>query len=178
MREGLAFGLPRGAPRSGGRKSLVKRPYHWPHSPIVVPFWGAYLESYRVIPKRNYYWVMLLKPKALQGHSDCPQQALGGKRRNKSTHNVGVFGPIILNIKEEPPPMRCNLGVYPLARRTGTQTHRSLLFLQAHGCSQYSARTLSNRHRYMQVIRETVRAPGCVTSVFQPGTNLKTRRTA
>ena len=77
-----------------------------------------------------------------------------------------------------PPPLRCNLGVYPLARRTGTQTHRSLLFLQAHGCSQYSARTLSNRHRYMQVIRETVKAPGCVTSVFQPGTNLKTRRTA
>ena len=77
-----------------------------------------------------------------------------------------------------PPPLRCNLGVYPLARRTGTQTHRSLLFLQAHGCSQYSARTLSNRHRYMQVIRETVNAPGCVTSVFQPGTNLKTRRTA
>ena len=59
--------------------------------------------------------------------------------------------------------LRCNLGVYPLARRTGTQTHRSLLFLQAHGCSQYSARTLSNRHRYMQVIRETGRAPGCVT---------------
>ena len=27
----------------------------------------------------------------------------------------------------------------------------------------------------MQVIRETVNAPGCVTSVFQPGTNLKTR---
>ena len=77
-----------------------------------------------------------------------------------------------------PPPLRCNLGVYPLARRTGTQTHRSLLFLQAHGCSQYSARTLGNRHRYMQVIRETVNAPGCVTSVFQPGTNLKTRRTA
>ena len=25
----------------------------------------------------------------------------------------------------------------------------------------------------MQVIRETVNAPGCVTSVFQPGTNLK-----
>ena len=64
--------------------------------------------------------------------------------------------------------LRCNLGVYPLARRTGTQTHRSLLFLQAHGCSQYSARTLSNRHRYMQVIRETVNAPGCVTSVFHP----------
>ena len=64
--------------------------------------------------------------------------------------------------------LRCNLGVYPLARRTGTQTHRSLPFLQAHGCSQYSARTLSNRHRYMQVIRETVNAPGCVTSVFHP----------
>ena len=25
-----------------------------------------------------------------------------------------------------PPPLRCNLGVYPLARRTGTQAHRSL----------------------------------------------------
>ena len=86
--------------------------------------------------------------------------------------------PSISNRHTKPPPLRCNLGVYPLARRTGTQTHRSLLFLQAHGCSQYSARTLSNRHRYMQVIRETVRAPGCVTSVFQPGTNLKTRRTA
>ena len=24
------------------------------------------------------------------------------------------------------PPLRCNLGVYPLAKRTGTQTHRSL----------------------------------------------------
>ena len=28
----------------------------------------------------------------------------------------------------------------------------------------------------MQVIRETVNAPGCVTSVFQPSTNLKTRK--
>ena len=28
----------------------------------------------------------------------------------------------------------------------------------------------------MQVIRETVNAPGCVTSVFQPGTNLKARK--
>ena len=28
----------------------------------------------------------------------------------------------------------------------------------------------------MQVIRETVNAPGCVTSVFRPGTNLKTRK--
>ena len=28
----------------------------------------------------------------------------------------------------------------------------------------------------MQVIRDTVNAPGCVTSGFQPGTNLKTRR--
>ena len=28
----------------------------------------------------------------------------------------------------------------------------------------------------MQVIRETMNAPGCVTSVFQPGTNLKTRK--
>ena len=28
----------------------------------------------------------------------------------------------------------------------------------------------------MQVIRETVNAPGCVTSVFQPGTDLKTRK--
>ena len=25
-------------------------------------------------------------------------------------------------------PLRCNLGVYPLARRTGTQAHRSLFY--------------------------------------------------
>ena len=74
-----------------------------------------------------------------------------------------------------PPPLRCNLGVYPLQAYRNTDTQESL-FLQAHCCSQYSARTLSNRHRYMQVIRETVNAPGCVTSVFQPGTNLKTRK--
>ena len=28
-----------------------------PIGPIVVPFWGSYLESYKVIPKRNYYGV-------------------------------------------------------------------------------------------------------------------------
>ena len=56
-----------------------------------------------------------------------------------------------------PRPMRCNLGVYPLARRTGTQAHRSLFLQQAHSCSSYSARTLSNKHGYMQVIRETDR---------------------
>ena len=26
-----------------------------PIGPIVVPFWGSYVESYKVIPKRNYY---------------------------------------------------------------------------------------------------------------------------
>ena len=26
-----------------------------PRGSIVVPFWGSYLESYKVIPKRNYY---------------------------------------------------------------------------------------------------------------------------
>ena len=26
-----------------------------PIGSIVVPFWGSYLESYKVIPKRNYY---------------------------------------------------------------------------------------------------------------------------
>ena len=26
-----------------------------PRGPIVVPFWGSYIESYKVIPKRNYY---------------------------------------------------------------------------------------------------------------------------
>ena len=26
-----------------------------PIGPIVVPFWGSYLDSYKVIPKRNYY---------------------------------------------------------------------------------------------------------------------------
>ena len=26
-----------------------------PIGPIVAPFWGSYLEFYKVIPKRNYY---------------------------------------------------------------------------------------------------------------------------
>ena len=26
-----------------------------PKGPKVVPFWGSYLESYKVLPKRNYY---------------------------------------------------------------------------------------------------------------------------
>ena len=26
-----------------------------PKIPEVVPFWGSYIESYKVIPKRNYY---------------------------------------------------------------------------------------------------------------------------
>ena len=26
-----------------------------PIGPIVVPFWGSYVESYKVIPKKNYY---------------------------------------------------------------------------------------------------------------------------
>ena len=26
-----------------------------PIGPIVVPCWGSYLESYKIIPKRNYY---------------------------------------------------------------------------------------------------------------------------
>ena len=26
-----------------------------PRGPEVVPFWGSYIESYKVIPKRNYY---------------------------------------------------------------------------------------------------------------------------
>ena len=26
-----------------------------PIGPKVVPFWGSYVESYKVIPKRNYY---------------------------------------------------------------------------------------------------------------------------
>ena len=26
-----------------------------PIGPMVVPFWGSYLEFYKVIPKRNYY---------------------------------------------------------------------------------------------------------------------------
>ena len=26
-----------------------------PRGSIVVPFWGSYLESYKVTPKRNYY---------------------------------------------------------------------------------------------------------------------------
>ena len=30
-------------------------PLQAPIGPIVVPFWGSYLEFYKVIPKRNYY---------------------------------------------------------------------------------------------------------------------------
>ena len=30
-----------------------------PRGSIVVPFWGSYTESYKVTPKRNYYWVKL-----------------------------------------------------------------------------------------------------------------------
>ena len=44
-----------------------------------------------------------------------------------------------------PPPLRCNLGVYPLAGRTGTQAHRSLFSYRRHSCSQYSARNLEQQ---------------------------------
>ena len=33
----------------------LPRTYNIPIGPIVVPFWGSYLEFYKVIPKRNYY---------------------------------------------------------------------------------------------------------------------------
>ena len=36
---------------NGGTCSI----YTLPIVSIVVPFWGSYIESYRVIPKRNYY---------------------------------------------------------------------------------------------------------------------------
>ena len=26
-----------------------------PQGSIVVPFWGSYIESYKVVPKRNYH---------------------------------------------------------------------------------------------------------------------------
>ena len=26
-----------------------------PRGPIVVPFWGSHIESYKVTPKRNYF---------------------------------------------------------------------------------------------------------------------------
>ena len=46
--------------RSGLHRMLLHAPalyivYKLPRGSIVVPFGGSYLESYKVIPKRNYY---------------------------------------------------------------------------------------------------------------------------
>ena len=46
--------------------------------------------------------------------------------------------------------------VYPVAKRTGTQANTGVSFCYRRtAVDQYPARTLSNRHRYMHVIRET-----------------------
>ena len=37
-----------------GCRSVEEGPEKLPRGPIVVPFWGSYIESYKVIPKRNY----------------------------------------------------------------------------------------------------------------------------
>ena len=36
-------------------RSSVAKPYTLIVGPIVVPCWGSNLESYRVVPKTNYY---------------------------------------------------------------------------------------------------------------------------
>ena len=38
-----------------GRGTQVEPVVALPIGLIVVPFWGSYVESYKVIPKRNYY---------------------------------------------------------------------------------------------------------------------------
>ena len=38
----------------GNRINLAVCTYHVPRGSMVVPFGGSYLESYKVIPKRNY----------------------------------------------------------------------------------------------------------------------------
>ena len=52
---GLGFGVERGfaRPQDPGLQ-VAQRWYYLPIGSIVVSFWGSYLESYRVIPKRNY----------------------------------------------------------------------------------------------------------------------------
>ena len=38
---------------NGQREGLLAE--YLPIGPKVVPFWGSYLEFYKVIPKRNYF---------------------------------------------------------------------------------------------------------------------------
>ena len=50
-------------------------PFHKPRGSIVVPFWGSYLiESYKVIPKRNYWGAYGQTPRHFR---ECGQEALG-----------------------------------------------------------------------------------------------------
>ena len=37
--------------------------FYLPIGPKVIPFWGSYLEFYKVIPKRNYFgaWYLVMK---------------------------------------------------------------------------------------------------------------------
>ena len=45
-------------PEATGRKGpsgIKESCFDAPKGLIVVPFWGSYIESYKVIPKRNYY---------------------------------------------------------------------------------------------------------------------------
>ena len=48
-----------------------------PRGSIVVPFWGSYLEFYKVFPKRNYH--------GAYGYWE-------GKGREGMTFRLGVFG--------------------------------------------------------------------------------------
>ena len=39
----------------GSSQGLAEMLAFFAIGPIVVPFWGSYVASYKVIPKRNYY---------------------------------------------------------------------------------------------------------------------------
>ena len=60
-KEELQWSLWVGYTESLVRPPPLRRPvfchtlYYLPIGPKVVPFWGSYLEFYKVIPKRNYF---------------------------------------------------------------------------------------------------------------------------
>ena len=80
-----------------------------PRGSIVVPFWGSYLESYKAIPKRNYYgasgylaflkvlWGLILIPSSLQVRL---AGALGGNRGSE------VWLQWVVLASSAPPPPR------------------------------------------------------------------------
>ena len=68
-----------------------------PRGSIVVPFWGSYLESYKVTPKRNYYGACGYASNHIRDPtgSECKAQKLSGSRsfaRNRILHCVQGLG--------------------------------------------------------------------------------------